>query len=477
MSEGLMPVRMTVRDFSQAVQGRVLCGDLDMCFSGISTDTREDLTGKLFVPFAGENHDAHDFLEQAVKKGANVILLHRNSEALKSYHHQITVVEVADTLQAFQRLATFWRRKMQATIIGITGSNGKTTTKEFAAKILAEKFSVYWSQKSFNNHWGVPISLLSVQAQHQCALIEMGMNHLGELKTLCEIAEPDVAIVTFVGASHLEGLGSVEGVARGKEEIYEHSPRGSCRIYNLDNAYTLQMYEKAIKTTGTGRILRFSQLDSSADVMLKINTHGPEFIEVSGTIGGVSGQTRIPVFGAHNIVNVMAASAIALAVGMDGAEIWATLPRCRNAWGRGQWLQLAVGAKVLFDGYNANPESMKALIGNFSSLKGNHRKFAVIGEMKELGAHSQEEHRKLGVQMGSVDWQGIWFVGNFSAAFRAGLISSGFKEKLLISDAYEESLALEFASMLEGEDIVAVKGSRGVALEKVLRAWGLQLPK
>lgn len=473
LNERLMPVEMTVDELARAVGGKILCG-AGKTFSGIGTDTRQDLQGRLFVPLSGANFDAHDFLLKAVEAGARVLLIHKNAGALNGVMGEIAVVEVSDTLSAFQALARYWRRKMKARVIGITGSNGKTTTKEFAAAILSESKATYWSQKSFNNHWGVPMSLLSIEPKHECALIEMGMNHPGELKDLCAIAEPDTVVVTMVGASHLEGVGSLEGVAKAKEEIYENAPAQARRIFNLDNPYTFAMYEKSKKIRPHAAVLTFSRTQA-ADVRLRVAEHGLDFLEVEGSIAGVAGRCRVPVFGAHNVVNLMAASAIALAAGCDAAAVWRAMPRCRNTWGRGQWMTSPQGAKILFDAYNANPESMGALVANLRTMKRTGGLFAVLGEMKELGAHSRAEHEKLGRAVAALNCDGVWFVGNYGGDFQKGIQSAGFSNALIISDKYQESEANEFASRFGPGDIVVVKGSRGVALERVLQAWGIDL--
>lgn len=470
-----MPIEMSCKELCLAVEGKLLTKGTQS-FKGIGTDTRQDLSGKLFVPFKGENFDAHDFLEKAMNQGAKVLLTHKKIKF--ELNPDVEVVLVEDTLVAFQKLANFWRKKVKATIVGITGSNGKTTTKEFAASILKSAgIETSWSQKSFNNHWGVPISLLSIQPHHKVALVEMGMNHPGELKELCEIAEPDVAVVTFVGASHLEGLGSVEGVARAKEEIYQHSPNEALRIYNLDNEHTAAMFERAQKNSSQGSKMTFSHKDKKADVFLKLKKESLKSLVIEGTIQGHHAEVEVDIFGGHNVTNLAAAACIALSAKVSPEQIWIGLANCRSAWGRGQWLSHPQKKfQILFDAYNANPESMKVLLQSFArerSVAESGRRYAILGEMKELGDQTEEEHRQLARQVAHSSLAGVWFVGESASVFAEEFGATKSSKKLLISNAYEQSLALEMASVLEPSDIVAIKGSRGVGLEKVLKDWNV----
>lgn len=466
-----MRLKISVKGLLDILGGRLLQGDEATELQGIGTDTRQKMEGQLFIPFQGENFDAHDFLGHAEKQGARAALVHRRGLQLSDFS-SMAIIEVEDTLKAFQALANHRRRHFSAKVLGITGSNGKTTTKEFTAAILANHTEVFYSKKSFNNHWGVPISILSVGEKDQVALLEMGMNHRGELTELCQIAEPDIVTVVFVGRSHLEGLGSVEGVAIGKEEIYSAAPESALRVFNLQNSYTLAMYERACKKYPADRLRTFGTADSG--VFFQVDKASVEGMEISGEIDGVAGSASVPVFGRHNVLNLMAAASLALACGMPAQEIWPALKNCRTTWGRGEFLSLPAGTRILFDGYNSNPESMKVFLENLDLLDSQGKKIAVIGEMRELGEHSEEEHRQLGRKMASMGFQVIWFVGPSAADFEAGLKLGGFSETLYISNVYEENLAMKIASVLEPSDNVVIKGSRGVQLEKVVQAWGLK---
>ena len=448
-------------------------------FHGVGTDTRTNLTGKVFVALEGENFDAHNFLPQAVKAGAAALLVHRIPEEARTLVETVPVIKVKNSLKAFQLLGNFWRQKMKARIIGITGTNGKTTTKEFAAALIGSKYKVQYSKGSFNNHWGVPMSLLSIDTTHEVALIEMGMNHPGELTELDQIAEPDVVVCTMVGRGHLEGLGSIEGVAKAKAEIYEHAPKGAMQIFNLENEQTRQMYERLSPALPSSQIMtfagtHFTNKDATAwpklDVAMEILEVHPDHLKIQGEIQGVRGETSVPVFGKQNLNNLMAAACCSLASGLTPAEVWAALPLCKTAWGRNQWVNLQSGARVLFDAYNANPESMRAALENFASLKpaSGGRKFAVLGEMRELGSHAAALHEEIGGVAGQSGFDGISFFGPSGPSFERGLKSARFDKSLFISDTYEQNLAPKTLPMLNDKDIVLIKGSRGMKLEKVM---------
>jgi len=480
---------MNLRQLLEGTQGQMK-SKVHEVFTAVGTDSRRALDGQIFFALRGENFDAHDFVLDAVQKGAAAVVVDRlptHAEAMSKLLTSATVIQVDDTLKALQRLGTYWRRTLNPFVIGVTGTNGKTTTKEFTAAILSTQMPVQWSQGSFNNHWGVPISLLAVDASHRAAVIEMGMNHRGEIRDLVRMVEPDVVGVTMVGRGHLEGLGSIEGVAQAKEEIYENSKDKCIRVFNLDNPWTLKMYERAKGGEyGSGPRLCFrseraatngtageAEIESSVDVEMRLLDSGAESLRVAGHIRGVRGEALVPVFGAHNLTNLMMASCFALAAGLTPQQIWAALPECRSGWGRNQWVQLKSGARVLFDAYNANPESMRAAIAGFRQLqvRAGARKIVVLGEMREMGANAEAVHRELGEIVGASDFDQVIFVGPSKHAFADGLQSQSKKKNLVISDSCEHFLASNPGLVIDPADIVLMKGSRGMQLEQILLSW------
>jgi UDP-N-acetylmuramoyl-tripeptide--D-alanyl-D-alanine ligase len=470
---------LQLEELVAATGGRVLSQHA-RAFHGVGTDTRVALDGKIFVALKGDVYDAHDFLEKAVEAKAAALLVHRLPANAQALLQNVTVIEVKDTLTALQHLGNFWRHKMKRAsgvkILGVTGTNGKTTTKEFAAAILGSKFSVQYSKGSFNNHWGVPISLLSIAPEHQVAVIEMGMNHPGELTVLSKIAEPDSVVVTMVGRGHLEGVGSIEGAAKAKAEIYEQAPPHAIRIFNLENEHTHRMYERLGRSLPAAQLITFAGSEYArankldVDIALEVIEATPVSLKITGSIRGVKGMVEVPVFGRHNVTNLMTAAAMGLVCGMSPEEIWSAFPLCKTAWGRNQWVDLQCGARALFDAYNANPESMRAAVENFAglTLTSGGRKIAVLGEMREMGSAAPTVHRELGALCANAGFDTVCFIGPSGADFEAGIKSAGFRNKLVISNSYEQNLASRMLPVLDRNDIVLIKGSRGMQLEKVL---------
>jgi UDP-N-acetylmuramoyl-tripeptide--D-alanyl-D-alanine ligase len=465
--------KISLADLLTATGGKALSTKATE-FSGIGTDSRADLTGQIFIPLKGDQFDGHQFLQAAVDRGAQALLVHEQPDSFfagrGAKELPVTVVIVKDTLKALQDLAHFERRKSPATVVGITGSNGKTTSKEFTAALVATKRKVHYSKGSFNNHWGVPLTLLAEPEGTEVAIVEMGMNHAGELTELCRIAEPDVVVCSTVGPAHIEFFGTVEKIAAAKEEIYLAASAEAIRIFNLDNPFTRKMYEHSRSTQKSKRVITFSSTDSSADVQLKIDELTMSFLRISGQINGEKNQTQVHVFGAQNLTNLMVAASIGLAIGMSPAEIWRGLPSCKTNWGRNQLVHTKKGAEILFDGYNANPDSMRALLENVVMIKNHGKKLGIFGQMLELGSQSASLHQALGEKVARAGFDCVWFYGPDADAFEQGMKSAAFGKKLVISKSYEESLASEIASMLDKGDVALVKGSRGMKLERFVLA-------
>ncbi|WP_295898988.1 UDP-N-acetylmuramoyl-tripeptide--D-alanyl-D-alanine ligase [uncultured Bdellovibrio sp.] len=435
-------------------------------FAGIGTDTRADLKGQLFIPLKGDAFDAHQFLEKAVQQGATGLLVHEENEQVQKLKGQVTILKVPDTLKALQRLGTWARRESHAKVLGITGSNGKTTTKEFTAALLGTTLNVHYNKGSFNNHWGVPFTLLQLPPTKDVAIVEMGMNHAGELTELVHIAEPDVVVCTMVGRAHMEFFGTIEKVAEAKEEIYEAAGPNTIRIYNLDNAQTHNMYVKACEKYDHSKLMTFSSEDPRADVHLMISSMTMSELSVKGKIGGKEGTAVVQVFGSQNLTNLMAAASLGLAAGMTPEEIWKGLPECKTNWGRNQLVHLKSGAQIIFDAYNANPDSMKALIDNMKLLTVTGRKVGVFGQMRELGSASAALHEELGTWVGAAGFDKVYFIGDDYEAFSRGLSKVGYQNPTLIEKDFKDASGQDLAQYLKAGDIAVVKASRGTKLER-----------
>lgn len=437
----------------------------DVFFSEVGTDTRQDLKQKVFFALKGESYDAHDYLDKAVIAGAEVLIVHALDEKFNDLKSKVYIIQVQDTLKALQSFAHKYRKTLQTRIIGITGSNGKTTTKEFTAAILNTFKKTHYNQGSFNNHWGVPLTLLQIPKNTDFAVVEMGMNHAGELTELVNIADPDYVVCTMVGQAHIEFFGTQKKIAEAKAEIYMASREDTVRIFNQDQDLTFDMMYPVAKKYPASRMLSFSEKNKDADVYFKIEELSAHGLKVSGNIAAHWGSAEIPVFGKQNLTNLMAAANLAYAVGMPAEKIWKALPECKSTWGRNQFVVTGIGVQVLFDGYNANPDSMKALLENIPLLKPLGKKIGVFGQMKELGDKAQEMHFELGFAASMSGYDFIYFIGENYKDFESGLKKSDYKHYRVDSDL-SESMGQHFLNTIKAGDLITVKGSRGARTER-----------
>lgn len=461
--------RFQTAELIKATGGELICKGRES-FDRFSTDTRSLQKNDFFVAIVGENFDPHNFLSQAFERGAAGLLISKPlTGEQKKIFSKINVILVNDTLKATQDFAHYWRKKNKAKIIGITGSNGKTTTKLFLYQLLNKDYKTYASEKSFNNHLGVPLTLLNIAKDTDVCICEMGTNHPGEIKALVDIAEPDIAVVTTVGEGHIGFFGTKDRISKEKQEIYNNIHNDPLRVYNIDNTWTQEMY---LNYKNPMRALTISANNNNADIFMKIKNENQSSIEikmtVEGHIKGVMGTSKVNFFGFHNVYNLMAAAGLAVHCGMSPKKIWERIPFCKTDWGRNQVIQLKSNAQLIFDAYNANPDSMKALVENGNGIKTRGKKIIILGDMLELGDLTILRHEELGQLVGKGQYDVVWFLGQFSEYFERGIRSTNFNKKLIISDGYKEPLACEIASMLEPEDIILMKGSRGAKLELVV---------
>lgn len=460
--------KISFQEICEATQVQIL-SKFETHYVSIGTDTRKDLTGQLFIALKGEAYDAHNYLDKAVAAGASALLVHELPVAFEALKDKVTILKVEDTLKALQNLGTWARRQFKGPVIGITGSNGKTTTKEFTAALIGTCKSVHFNKGSFNNHWGVPFTLLQLDPSKEVAVVEMGMNHYGEITDLVHIAEPDVVVCTMVGRAHIEHFGTIEGIAKAKYEIYEAASEKTIRAFNLDNVHTQKMMSDEALRWGADaakKFISFSAQNEQAKVFMKIDAMSMRSLKLSGKIDGISGAVEVPVFGEQNLTNLMAAAALAKAVGLTGEQIWKGLAACRTNWGRNQLLELQSGAEMIFDGYNANPDSMKALLDNVRLIKNGGKKIGVFGEMLEMGDLSNQLHLELGSWVGSTGFERVYFIGKPSASFQKGLEQAGYKGYSNVKEVFDDTMAQDLVQNLKSQDVIVVKGSRGMKLER-----------
>src|SRR6202167_5398828 len=354
---------------------------------GYSIDSRTVLAGEVFFAVKGERLDGHDFVEQALGRGAVAAVVRKDQ--LARYANPASLLAVDDTLVALQTLATAVRKIWGKTAIGITGSMGKTTTKEAMAHLLATKYRVHRTKGNFNNHFGLPLGLLTLEPEYDIAVVEMGMSHSGEIAALARIALPNEGVVTNVASVHLESFDSIAGIARAKYELIEALPHGATAVLNADDEYVCQ-FGRDFK----GKLVLFG-LKTTADVRAQnIEVLGPEATRFDLVSHEERQTVQSPLLGKHNIYNVLAAAAIALEHGITPSEIAAALPSLQPADKRGQVVQLG-NITVLYDCYNSSPKALMAAVDTLAAMPAK-RHIVAAGEMLELGPGGEQLHRDCG---------------------------------------------------------------------------------
>jgi UDP-N-acetylmuramoyl-tripeptide--D-alanyl-D-alanine ligase len=437
-----------------------------MEIKGVSIDSRNIKEGDLFVALRGDRFDGHDFVPEAIKKGAWGALVERS--ALESRYDSLgglkNIVPVEDTLFALQEMSHMHRKKYPIPIVGITGSNGKTTTKEMVAGILKQKGPVLKNEGNLNNHIGVPLTLLKLDARHRAAAVEMGMSAPGEIDLLARLVYPDVAVITNIGPAHLEFLGSLDMVAEAKAELLANLKADGTAVLNADDRY----YE-TLRKKFNGRVLSFG-IDKRADVGASDILQGKDYTDFTLQGEGASARVRLRALGRHNLYNALAAGAAAIAAGMTIEAVKSGLDDFEPVSMRSE-VKVVQGRTLLADYYNANPGSVKAALETLVTLRRGAKSIAVLGDMLELGPAGAEEHRKIGRTAARLGVHAVIALGSLSKHILEGAAEAGMPQENLFSAASHEQAAELLRSQSQNGDAVLIKGSRGMKMEKILEAF------
>ena len=463
-SELTHPV-LSGNDIVNATGGTVITGRRDRTFHGISTDSRHISTGNLFIPIKGEKFDGHDFITDAVRDGAAGFLTHDGSEkTLCQTYKNITIIRVPDTLKALGDIAHFWRKKCTAAIIAITGSSGKTTTKEMVAAIVKLKKNVIKSQGNFNNLIGLPLTIFRIDDWHETAILELGTNRRGEIGRLTDIAEPDIGIITNIGPAHMEGLQSLDIVREEKSDLFRHMGKTGVAIINLDDEKLLitdKEWEGKKVTFGFRK-----DTDVSAD---NIKNHGIKGVSFTIKIGAFRQTITMSTLGNHNISNALAAAASSWAMGIDFPAICQGLTAFQPISGRMEIYRMNNGAFIIDDTYNANPASFREALKTLKDLKGNHSSTVIMGDMLELGDKAEEMHEGIGSLMADTEVETIFLRGRLSQATAAGATKRKMsKDQIVFFENPDEILTL-LTSHVKNGDFILVKGSRQTKMEEIVQ--------
>ncbi len=463
-----MPCRIDLEFLLKAIPHSSCLQKAESIFDGLSTDSRQDLKGKVFFALKGPHFDGQDFLQEAMDKGAIAFVVSDKNKVSKFLKNKrLTVIHVPDTLKALQKLAYLWNQRMKTKVVAITGSNGKTTTRYFAQTLfLSEK--PFFSPKSHNNFVGVPLSLLQVNREGAFLIQEIGTNSPGEVAFLTSLCRPVISTVTMVGPSHLEGLGSEEAVAREKQQVYSHSASSALWIFNRDNFWTENMFQKSSRSQKL--VLTFSSIKQNTDVCLNFVEEKAMSSLIQGRIGSVKGQSLVLFSGSPHLENLMCACCLALGAGIDPKTIWNQISQCRLPPGRQELLHIKdKNISIFFDGYNANPSSMNFFldfIGRFSTPQ---QRLLALGDMKELGPASSHFHKQLATHSALLESRFIIFMGQHGLLLEEELKKQGFKGSFICSDIYNSKILSVLREELKPGDFLAVKASRSFRLERLVR--------
>lgn len=452
-----------------ATGGMVIRKERRRVFNEVVIDSQKCREGDVFVALRGERLDGHRFLAHAARRGAACLIVHAWKPRGRT--GDATVVRVRDTLQALGDLAHYRRSALAPKVLAITGSNGKTTTKEMVAAILERgslggrplRGRVLKTEGNFNNLVGLPLTLLKLKARDKVAVVELGTNRPGEIARLTEIAAPDVGLVTAVAPAHLAGLRSVAGVAKEKEALYRGLGAGGVAVINLEDPWVRKMGERC-----SGRKVSFGKNgDVGAESPRHLRAGGTEF---TLRVGDRRRRVRLKLCGDHNLANALAAAAAARALGVGAEAIRRGLESVK-AFPMRMAVERWRGVGIVNDAYNANPASMKAALEALSAIEAKRERIAVLGDMLELGRRSGSSHVELGRQVArcGIDW--LYLLGARAARVRQGARLEGMNGARVVVGRSHRQIARLLSKQVRAGDWILFKGSRGMRMEAVLAAW------
>jgi UDP-N-acetylmuramoyl-tripeptide--D-alanyl-D-alanine ligase len=446
---------------ADACEGELLSGPSEALISRVCTDSRQAQVGDLFVAIVGEKFDAHDYLVEVARKGAAALLVARaKAGKASSLSGSVGIIAVEDTRLALGRLAARYRADFKLPVVAIGGSNGKTTTKELLASVLRQKFNTLWSEASFNNDIGVPLTLLKLEHSHGAAVIEVGTNHPGELPPLIRIVQPQFGVLTNIGREHLEFFGNLDGVAREEGWLAEFLPASGKLFINGDNDWTPKIVRRtkaAVVTVGLGEGNEWRARN------VRVGEDGVRF-DAESPQSEFTGEYRLRVLGRHQVPNALLALAAGRELGATPEQARRGLAECASPKMRLQIWE-ANGVRVLDDTYNANADSMLAALQTLHDLPCSGRRVAVLGDMAELGSHTAEAHREIGQCSVELGVDCLVTVGKFARETAQAAEGAGLKDVSEFPDVPTATAAVK--RIAKPGDVVLLKASRATGLEKV----------
>jgi len=441
-----------------ACAGEQLSGSPETRVHRVCTDSRRAQAGDLFFALPGGRFDGHDFLRQAAEKGAGAVVVER--KRVPAAWSGCAMIAVENTRKALGRLASTYREDFALPLVAVGGSNGKTTTKELVASVLRQKVATLWNEASFNNDIGVPLTLLRLEKSHQAAVLEAGTNHPGELAPLLQMIRPNYGVITCIGREHLEFFGDVAGVAREEGWLAELLPANGKLFVNGDDEWTGCLVERARATVVR---VGFTAGNDWRARNLRLDKQGVRF-QVDGPKADFAGEYRIHLLGRHQVVNALFAIAIGMELGLSREEVARGLAQCGppkmrlELWEHG-------GVRVLDDAYNANADSVVAALQTLQDLPCKGRRVAVLGDMAELGAHSEAAHEEIGRRAAELGVGQLFAVGKMAPIMARGARGAGLNRVFEFADV--ETAAAAVKSFVKSGDVVLLKASRTTRLERI----------
>lgn len=453
-----------LKDVLQATNGSLISGLQETTFYGISTDSRLIKKENLFIALKGDTFDGHDFIEAVSKEGVNGILI-QDEEKIKPLksNKKIAVIKVSDTLLALGDLAHEWRKKFPIPVIGVTGSSGKTTTKEMISSIAGRKKNILKTEGNLNNLIGLPQTIFHLTNKHELMILEMGTNTRGEIKRLTQIAEPGIGLITNIGPAHLEGFGSLKAVREEKSDLFDNMPSSGIAVINLDDEAVVKASEK-----WHGKKMTFS-MSPNADVTVKdIEKNGAKGMSFNLMIDGEMQKTDMRIVGLHHVYNAMAAASAASVAGFDLRTISEGLGAFRPFSGRMEIIKLRNSIFLLDDSYNANPASVREALMTLKDLKAGHNGYVFLGDMLELGENAEEMHRKIGMLIATIGVNALFLQGDFADVTKVGAIEGGMSPEKIFFLSVGDDFIEYLKKHLKKGDWILVKGSRRMKMEKIV---------
>jgi len=433
---------------------------LNAAVAGFSINSLTILPGEIFIAIKGERFDGHQFVADVMNKGNRTVVV--TAEWYRNQGKDLppgNYFVVADTLAALQNIGSYYRRRFNIPVIALTGSNGKTTTKEMIAAVLQKKYKVLKNSGNLNNHIGVPLTLFNLTAEHELVVLEMGTNHFGEIKKLAEIAGPEYGLITNIGPAHLEFFGSLKGVFKAKRELWDYlEEHGKIAFINLDDPYL------ASNLPGVNRLISFA-MEKTADFRARlknIDELGRASFQVEDT------EIRLKIIGVHNVYNALAAFAVGRLFGVETAAIQQALQEFEPADKRMQVIETK-GIRIVNDCYNSNSASAKKALLTLSQMKTRGKRISVLGDMLELGQWSENEHRKVGEFIASLKTIDYLLTYGEKSRETAAAAESGGAIKVKHCETKDELISF-LISIIEPGDLLLIKGSRGMAMEEITKA-------